>query len=152
MSIATSKKVLDPQRQLLLAKVTEPLAIQNVIDEARVSVRELKKVWRTLQHLQNIQHEYIIRHLICNNCYLEKLLVRGDDLCDRVRKSLVWKGIESAFEGRFKTGIIVNLEHLDILNFLTNAETQFLREMLRQENAVKVNTTLEEKYSIVKND
>ena len=59
------------------------------------------------------------------------------------------------FEGRLKTGVIVNLEHLDIQDFLANAETHFLREIqnvLRQENAVKVNTTLEGEYSIVKND
>ena len=43
--------------------------------------------------------------------------------------------------GRLKTGIIVNLEHLDIQDFLVNSETPFLREIqkvLRQENAVKV--------------
>ena len=81
----------------MLAKVTEPLAIQNVIDEARVSVRELKEARRTLQHLQKIHYEYIIRHLICNNCYLEKLPVRGAELSDRVRKSVVWEDVESAF-------------------------------------------------------
>ena len=43
MSIAKSTKILARQRQLLLAKVTEPLAIQNVIDEARVSLPQLKK-------------------------------------------------------------------------------------------------------------
>ena len=83
----------------MLAKVTEPLAIQNVIDEARVSVHDLKKVWRTLQHLQKIHYEYIIRHLMCNNCYSETLLVRGGDLCDRELKSVVWEDVESAFEG-----------------------------------------------------
>ena len=114
MSIATSKKVLARQRQLLLAKVTEPLAIQNVIDEARVSVHELKKVRRTLQHLQKIHYEYIIQHVICNNCYLEKMLVRGGKLSHRVRESVVWEDVNSAFEGRLKTGVIVNLEHLDI--------------------------------------
>ena len=124
--------------------MTEPLAIQNVIDEAPVSVHEFKKVWRTLQHLQKIHYEYIIRYLICNNCYLEKLLVRGGEWSARVG------GV-----GRLKTGIIVNLEHLDIQDFLADAETQFLKEiqkLLRQENAVKVNTTLEGEYSIVKND
>ena len=57
MSIATSKKVLGRQRQLLLATVIERLAIQNVIDEARV--HELKKVVRILQltkHLQKIHY------------------------------------------------------------------------------------------------
>ena len=65
-----------------------------------MSVHELKKVWGTLQHLQKIHYEYIIRHLICNNCYLEKLLVRGGDLCDRVRETVVWEDFESAFGGR----------------------------------------------------
>ena len=102
MSIATSKKVLARQKQLLLAKVTEPLAIRNVIDEARMSVHELKKVGRTLYHLQKIDYQYIIRHLICNNCYLEKLLVRSGDLYDRVRMSVVWEDVESALEGRVK--------------------------------------------------
>ena len=49
----------------------------------------------------------------------------------------------------------MNLEHLDIQDFLANAETQFLREIqkvLRQDNAVKVSTTVEGEYSIVKND
>ena len=147
--------MLARQRRLLLAKLTESLAIQNVIDEAPVSVHELKKVWRTLQHLQKIHYAYIIRHLICNNFYLEKLLVRGGDLCNRARESVAWENVESAFEGRLKTSIILNLEHLDIQDFLVNSETPFLREIqkvLRQENAVKVNTTLEGEYSIVKKD
>ena len=120
-----------------------------------MSVHELKKVWRALQHLQKINYEYIIQHLICNNCYLEKLLVRVGELSDRVRESVVWEYVDSVFDGRLKTGVIVNLEHLDIQDFLANAETQFLREIqkvLKQENAVKVNTTLEGEYSIVKND
>ena len=74
---------------------------------------------------------------------------------DRVRKLMVWEDVESAFQGRIKTGIIVNLEHQDIQDFLANSETQLLREIekvLKQENAVKVNTTLEGEYSIVKND
>ena len=100
-----------------------------MIYEARVSVHELKKVWRTLRHLQKIHYEYIIRHWICNNRYLEKLLVRGSELSDRVRDSVVWEDVESAFEGRLKTGIIVNLEHLDIQDFLANAKIQFLRKI-----------------------
>ena len=47
----------------------------------------------------------------------------------RVRKSVVWEDVESAFEGRLKTGVIVNLEHLDIQDFLTSAETQLEREI-----------------------
>ena len=49
----------------------------------------------------------------------------------------------------------MNLGDLDIQDFLANAETQFLREIrkvLRRENAVKVNTTLEGEYSIVRKD
>ena len=74
--------------------------------------------------------------------------MRGGELSDRVRESVVWDVVESAFVGWLKTGIVVNLEHLDIQDFLVNAETQFLKEIqkvLRQENAVKVNTILEEK-------
>ena len=126
-----------------------------MIDEARVSVHELETVWCTLQRQQKIHYEYIIRHLICNNCYLEKLLVRGGDWSDRVRDPVVWEDIESAFEGRLKTGIIANLEHLEhVQDFLANAETQFLREIqkvLNQENTATVNTTLEGEYSVVKN-
>ena len=83
------------------------------------------------------------------------MLVRGGKFSHRVRESMVWENVNSAFEGPLKTGVIVNLEHLDIQDFLANAETQFLREIqkvLKQENAVKVNTTLEGEYSIVKND
>ena len=81
--------------------------------------------------------------------------MRGGELSDRVRKSVVWEDVESAFEGRLKTGIIVNLEHLDNQDFLANAETKFLGEIqkvLRRENAVRVSTTLEGEHSIVKND
>ena len=81
--------------------------------------------------------------------------MRGGELSDRGRKSVVWEDVESAFKGRLKTGTIVNLEHLDIRDFFTNAETQCLREIqrvLRQESAVNVNTTLEGEYSFVKKD
>ena len=58
--------------------------------------------------------------------------MRGGDLSDR---SVVWEDVESAFEGRLKTGIIVNLEHLDIQDYLANAEIQFLREMQKSVEA-----------------
>ena len=89
MSIATLKKVLARQRQLLCAKVTKPIAIQNVSDEARVSKSELKKVRRTLQNLQTPHCDTIIRHLRCNNCFFEKLLVRGSELGNRMHESMV---------------------------------------------------------------
>ena len=47
----------------------------------------------------------------------------GGVLNDRVRESMVWEVVESAFERSLKTGIVVNLEHLDIQDFLANAET-----------------------------
>ena len=49
----------------------------------------------------------------------------------------------------------MNVEHPDIQGFLENAETQFLGELpkvIKRENFVKVNTTLEGKFRIVKND
>ena len=68
--------------------------------------------------------------------------MRGGDLCDRVHKSVVWEDVESAFEGRLKTGIIVNLEYSRLSRECENSISK--RNSTRQENAAKVNITLEE--------
>ena len=99
MSIATSKRVLARQGQLLRVKVIESVAIQNVFDEARVSGSELNKVWYALQHLRKPHFDYIIRQLRCNNCFLEKLLVREGKLSDGVRELVVWEDVKFRFKG-----------------------------------------------------
>ena len=102
MLIGTLKKFLAHQRQPLFAKVTELLAIQNVIDEVWVSKSELKNVGHKLQHQQKPQCDTNIRHLRCNNYFLQNLLVRRGELGDKVHESVVWKDVESAFKGVFK--------------------------------------------------
>jgi len=57
--------------------------------------------------------------------------------------------VETAFQRRLRTGVISNLRHLELTDFLDEAETVFVREIqrvLRSENTVRVYVLLRSDY------
>ena len=65
--------------------------------------------------------------------------------------SVSWDDVESAFENRIKTGVIINRRHLDLLKFMKDAKQEFIekvREILKE--PLKVNTVLAAEHAIVK--
>ena len=69
--------------------------------------------------------------------------------------SVKWDDVFSAFERRIKSGVITNLEHLDIVSFMKNAQAVFkskIESSLKEYNALKVNAELAAEYVIQKSD
>jgi len=57
--------------------------------------------------------------------------------------------VETAFQRRLRTGVIYNLHHLELTDFLDEAETVFVREIrrvLQSENTVRVYVLLKSDY------
>lgn len=53
-----------------------------------------------------------------------------------------WENVESAFTGRIQTGVVINLQHKDPVEFLNDAEDLFsrrVRNLLKTQTALKVN-------------
>ncbi len=70
-------------------------------------------------------------------------------------KRVLWENVLSCFQGRVRTGIIINLIHKDVDQFLNDAFRIFLKkvtEILRQFPLIKVNTTFCGEFIKAKND
>ena len=71
-------------------------------------------------------------------------------IADRIR----WVDLDSVFQGRIRTGTIVNLVHKDLISFLNDAKTTSTKRLtnaLRNHGNLKVNVVLACKFSIIKN-
>ena len=58
---------------------------------------------------------------------------------------VAWEDVESAFARRIRTGVIINLGHMDLGAFLKDANTVFqeeVRRTLQENSALKVNAVL----------
>ncbi|CAD6227413.1 GSCOCG00012005001-RA-CDS [Cotesia congregata] len=95
------------------------------------------------------------------NTYGEKFLglshrVVGGDLGNRAAAAAIkWQDMESAFEGRIKTGSVINLRHTDLKTFLNDAENLVIKkvqEAMQQHGSLKVNTLLLCRFECHKND
>ncbi|XP_011867221.1 PREDICTED: uncharacterized protein LOC105561658, partial [Vollenhovia emeryi] len=65
--------------------------------------------------------------------------------CDeRWRERLVWREIDTAFENRILTGVVINIDYIEPRQFLEDAcdiVLERVQEVLQIRNSVKVNTT-----------
>ena len=69
--------------------------------------------------------------------------------------SVAWNYIDSAFENRIKTAAVTNRKHLDFSNFMSDVFSLFtihVNDILKQHNAVKIDTVLAAEYVIEKDD
>lgn len=77
--------------------------------------------------------------------------VRRRRRSDRVQ----WEDLETAFEGRIRTGAVVNLQHKDLVQFLEDSRKLVavrLKNALQKEGSVKANVVLSCKFNITKDD
>lgn len=76
----------------------------------------------------------------------------GGSIYDRKKdraSTLVWEDIESAFKGRILTGIVINVLHIEPIQFLQDAKrlvTRHVSELLNIHSALKVNIALEGEF------
>lgn len=79
----------------------------------------------------------------------------GGALLPQEDPAIRWVDVDSAFQGRIRTGAIVNISHKDIENFLEDAEKLYvknIKDTLETHTSLKVNATLLAKYSKISND
>lgn len=96
-----------------------------------------------------------VNHLTCIQAKFEQYSKRGGSLEEpkEVETRVQWRYVESAFQNRVKTGVVVNLKHVDILSFMKDAEVLFKVEMkkcLQEYNSVKVNSEFIAEFIIQK--
>jgi hypothetical protein len=72
-----------------------------------------------------------------------------------LKKRVVWENVVSCFQGRVRTGVIINLIHKDVLQFLIDAFKLFekkIKSTLQQFPVIKVNTTFCGEFIRASND
>ncbi|CAH1110639.1 unnamed protein product [Psylliodes chrysocephalus] len=73
-----------------------------------------------------------------------KLTTSGAGLSNQLFDRVKWEDVESIFQNRIKTGLIINLKHKDLSKFLNDANQLFQNEIKKKiivSNIVKVNST-----------
>ena len=77
----------------------------------------------------------------------------GDSNSKKLSMRVRWNSLESAFQSRIQTGVVINLSHKDLNTFLSDCLTIFIRRVyiaLKQFPAIKVNTVLSGEFQITK--
>lgn len=131
-------------------------------------VKIAEKVLRSLMQQQRIQHQnnsppgeknkvvVLIGEVRTLKARFKHLLHRGHGLVqqDTRRNRVRWEDVKSAFNSRIRTGLVINLEHLDIVAFMADAFALFstrVRNAIKSHSAVKVNAVLVCAYKVIQN-
>ena len=117
-------------------------ALRNDIDNLSLNSAKSHKAQNFLAHLLTIKSKLTGK---------QGAGLQGENDIAKVE----WKELNSAFQTRIKSGIIINKNHIDILSFLSEASTIFkeqIKRSLHDHNALKVNTELATEYIITKGD
>ncbi|XP_072401469.1 uncharacterized protein [Diabrotica undecimpunctata] len=105
-----------------------------VIKNNRLSVGTVRKLQTYIGHFKHFRQ--IILNF--NNKYV------GLGLNSKLRNRVKWENVISCFASRIKTGVIVNLVHKDLTQFLNDCYIIFSRKIkiiLKTNRILKVNTT-----------
>lgn len=95
-------------------------------------------------------------HLSCVQVEFEQHLQRGGSVqSEETEEARVeWRDVQSAFQNRIRTGVVVNIKHVDILSFLNDAQKLFndkAQACLEEYNALKVNSDFIAEFTMQKN-
>ena len=118
--------------------------LKKILKKPNLTTGEKNKLLTTVSSLTSIIEN--IKHLQRRG---GSIAVRSK-IADRIR----WVDLDSVFQGRIRTGTIVNLVHKDLISFLNDAKitsTKRLTNVLRNHENLKVNVVLACKFSIMKN-
>ena len=151
MSIQAAKVLLAEQRKYLFKCRFNDAEKNILIDRAKKCRQDLRLFAISCNHNEKLQCVNLLLLLGTYQQLLEDTVVRGAGVVPR--NNVSWEEIETAFQGRLKTGAIVNLQHLNLREFLADANEEFaarIDDVLARENSVKVNCVLEGEYRIVK--
>ena len=118
--------------------------LKKILKKPNLTTGEKNKLLTTVSSLMSIIEN--IKHLQRRG---GSIAVRRK-IADRIR----WVDLDSVFQGRIRTGTIVNLVHKDLISFLNDAKTTSTKRLtnaLRNHGNLKVNVVLACKFSIMKN-
>ena len=93
-----------------------------------------------------------VLHLSGIQVQFERCLQRGAGLqSEQTEARVEWRDVQSAFQNRIRTGIVVNINHIDIFSFLNDAQELFkthAQACLEEYSAIKVNSDFVAEFSI----
>lgn len=124
------------EKEVWLKHIKSNIKLCNkAIRNSDVSIGSLRKLQTNLGHLKVFQTS--IQNLSQNHVG-KGLGTKKNKISGRVK----WMDLCSAFKGRVRTGIIINLKHKDLGQFLTDSQILFsnrIKKMLKTMNTLKVN-------------
>ncbi|XP_031789068.1 uncharacterized protein LOC116418029 [Nasonia vitripennis] len=96
-----------------------------------------------------------LTHLSCVQVEFEHRLHRGGSLhAEEAEARVEWRDVQSAFQNRIRTGVVVNIKHVDILSFFNDAPKLFkdkTQACLEEYNVVKINSDFISEFTMQKN-
>ncbi|XP_072388760.1 uncharacterized protein [Diabrotica undecimpunctata] len=113
------------QKQIKLCKKVIRSRKQN-----KLSVGTCRKIETNLGHFKHFRKLILNRHI-------------GSGLHLKLGQRVKWENVQSSFQSRIKTGIIANLRHKDLNQFLGDCVVVFknkIGKILKNHSALKVNT------------
>lgn len=123
------------------------------------TIKHLIKILKTtdIQHSEKLQVQAVLGILHSYGSKIKDLAKSGGNLQLGKNRSdrIVWQDVDSAFQGRIRTGAVVNLRHKDLFEFLDDAKKAFkirIKNALKKHGSVKVNGTLYCNFELVKAD
>lgn len=105
------------------------------------------KLTKTALENKNVQNYSKLESSLGLLKYSEKfkhqLRIRKKNLRSRLHRSLMWKNIESCFQKRIRTGVIINFNIKEPTEFLNKASRSFSNKIKRElkKSLLKVNST-----------
>ena len=128
----------------------------NVVKKASTKIEQILTEEKDIFTSKKSSLEKSCSHFFTIQRYLDRYVKKGGDLTEASSQANVqWQEVESAFKSRIKTGIIINLNHLDFKYFMEDAQEIFkvqIKKALDEFDSLKVNTALAAQYAITKAD
>lgn len=141
MQEGLSKKHIDKWVNEIAPDFIEKL--QELLHDDQFNVGEKLKLQNTVALLHGIHNQM-------------KLIIKsGAGIAGSESTKVCWNEIERAFDSRIMTGAISNLGHIDVLEFLKDAQIEFERQIklaLIRHNSLKVYAIFAAKFFIMKQD
>ncbi|XP_044764456.1 uncharacterized protein LOC123321018 [Coccinella septempunctata] len=105
-----------------------------------------KMMKKTNIHSHKFKIQNNINHLKRYKTILQRMVSskKGGDLRNRRSRRVKWEDVQSTFTGRVRTGVIINLKHIEINEFFVDAIVLIkrrLKNLLKKLNMIKMNTT-----------
>jgi len=114
---------------------------------ARVSIGCAQSTVASIARLLGARSHLCRRYVYQGGEYASTSAADGDNIS---ADELEWREIETAFKNRIATGVVTNVNYIEPLRFLEDAANvvcERLRDILRRNNCVKVNTAFNGEFT-----